>query len=162
MIDDTDTQILTILQGDARTSNAAIARQLGMASSAIFERIRKLEAKGVISGYVARITPEAIDLGLLAFIFVRADERLGSREVGDRIAGMPQVQEVHHVAGEDCYLVKARVANTEALANLLRDGFGAIPEVRSTRTTIVLRTVKETGALPLPSAAQAQEELSRA
>jgi Lrp/AsnC family leucine-responsive transcriptional regulator len=161
MMDDIDTQILTILQQDARTSNAEIARQLSMASSAIFERIRKLEAKGVITGYVARIAPETIDLSLLAFIFVRADERLGSREVGDRIGRMPEVQEVHHVAGEDCYLVKVRVANTEALANLLRDGFGVIPEVRSTRTTIVLRTVKETGALPLPATA-AEEELSRA
>ena len=160
MIDDIDTHILTILQRDARASNAEIARQLGMAPSGIFERIRKLEAKGVITSYAARIAPEAIDLSLLAFIFVRADERLGSRAVGDRIAGMPEVQEVHHVAGEDCYLVKARVANTEALANLLRDGFGAIPEVRSTRTTIVLRTIKETGALPLPITAQ--EELSRA
>ena len=160
MIDGTDARILTILQQDARTSNAEIARQLGMAPSAIFERIRKLEAKGVITGYAARIAPDAIDLGLLAFIFVRADERLGSREVGDRIARMSEVQEVHHVAGEDCYLVKARVANTEALANLLHDGFGVIPEVRSTRTTIVLRTVKETGALPLPTTAE--EELSRA
>ncbi|HEX6817749.1 MAG TPA: Lrp/AsnC family transcriptional regulator [Ktedonobacterales bacterium] len=160
MIDATDTQILTILQQDARTSNAEIARQLGMAPSAIFERIRKLESKGVITGYAAHIAPDAIDLGLLAFIFVRADERLGSREVGDRIARMPEVQEVHHVAGEDCYLVKARVADTEALANLLRDGFGVIPEVRSTRTTIVLRTVKETGALPLPTTAL--EEISRA
>ena len=62
---------------------------------------------------------------------------------------IPEVQEVHHIAGEDCFLVKVRAPDTEALSRLLRDRFGALPAVRSTRTTVVLRTVKESGALPL-------------
>lgn len=150
MIDDTDTKILAILQRDARTSNADIARQLRMAPSAIFERMRKLEARGVIAGYTARIDPRALDRGLLAFVFVRADERLGrSESAGAQLAAIPEVQEVHHVAGEDCYLVKVRVADTEALSRLLREGFGAIEAIRSTRTTIVLSTVKESATLPI-------------
>src|SRR5262249_19588503 len=68
MIDDTDAKILNILQGDARMPNSEIARRLGMAPSAIFERIRKLEARGVIQGYAVRINPHALELGLLAFI----------------------------------------------------------------------------------------------
>lgn len=151
MIDDIDTKILAILQQDARIANADIARRLGMAPSAIFERIRKLEARGVIAGYTARLNPRALDRGLLAFVFVRADERLGHPERTDaRLAAIPGVQEVHHIAGEDCYLVKVRVADTEALSHLLREGFGAIETIRSTRTTIVLSTVKESAALPLP------------
>ncbi|MEO7003007.1 MAG: Lrp/AsnC family transcriptional regulator [Ktedonobacterales bacterium] len=150
MIDDIDHRILTILQQNARTSNADIARRLSMAPSAILERIRKLEAHGVLRGYMAQIDPRAIDRGLLAFIFVRADEQLASSQVGERLAALPEVQEVHHIAGEDCYLVKVRVADTVALSVLLRQGFGAIPTVRSTRTTIVLTTLKETAALPLP------------
>jgi len=127
MIDDIDRKILAILQQDARTSNAEIARQLGMAPSAILERIRKLEAHGVWRGYRAQIDPQALDLGLLAFIFVRADEQLTSSQVGMLLGELPAVQEVHHVAGEDCYLVKVRVADTAALSALLREGFGAIP-----------------------------------
>ena len=149
MIDDIDTKIVTILQRDARASNADIARQLGMAPSAIFERIRKLEARGVIRAYEARIDPAALNLGLLAFIFVRTDERLGAQEAGKHLAQIPEVLEVHHVAGEDCYLVKVRVADTESLGRLLRERFGALPTVRSTRTTIVLATLKETAMLPI-------------
>lgn len=159
MIDDTDARILAILQQDARIANADIARRLGMAPSAIFERIRKLEARGVIAGYTARLNPRALDRGLLAFVFVRADERLGHPEPTDaRLAAIPEVQEVHHVAGEDCYLVKVRVADTEALARLLRERFGAIETIHSTRTTIVLSTVKESAALPLPEGPAALTE----
>ena len=152
MIDEIDAQIVNILQSDARTSNAEIARQLGMAPSAIFERIRKLEARGVVQGYHAQINPRALDLGLLAFVFVRADERPGAGDAGAALAGIPDVQEVHHIAGEDCYLVKVRVANTEALGHLLRDCFGRIESVHSTRTTIVLSTLKETASLPVTAA----------
>lgn len=151
MIDDIDMQIANILQHDARTSNAEIARQLGMAPSAIFERIRKLEARGVIQGYHAALDPRALDLGLLAFVFVRADERPGVGAAGHELARLPEVQEVHHIAGEDCYLVKVRVADTEALGHLLRERFGRIECVRSTRTTIVLSTLKETASLPVLS-----------
>jgi Lrp/AsnC family transcriptional regulator, leucine-responsive regulatory protein len=158
MIDGVDAKILNILQGDARTPNSEIARRLGMAPSAIFERTRKLEARGIIQGYEARINPQALDLGLLAFVFVRADERLGSLETSGQLAQLPGVQEVHHIAGEDCYLVKVRARDTAALGRLLRDSFGAIPTVRSTRTTIVLTTVCEAATLPLPAATEEEEE----
>jgi len=158
MIDEIDAQILNILQDDARISNADIARQVGMAPSAIFERIRKLEARGILRGYEARIDPDAVDLGLLAFVFVRADEPLGAPETGALLTRIPEVQEVHHIAGEDCYLVKVRAANTAALGRLLRERFGAIPSVRSTRTTIVLGTLKESATLPLPAPGGHSEE----
>lgn len=149
MNDEIDEKILTILQQDARASNAEIARQLGMAPSAIFERIRKLEARGVIEGYETRLNPRALDAGLLAFVFVRDEGAYGTLATGAALAAIPEAQEVHNVAGEDCYLVKVRVADTEALARLLREGFGAIPSIRSTRTTIVLDTLKETARVNL-------------
>lgn len=148
-MDDTDHSILTILQSNARTSNADIARELGMAPSAILDRIRKLEAREIIRGYQARLDPKALGLGLVAFVFVRSAERVGEGKTGQRLAEIPQVLEVHHIAGEDCYLVKVRVESTEALGRLLREEFGAIDSVASTRTTIVLDTVKETAELPL-------------
>ena len=148
MIDAVDTQILSILQDNARTSNAEVARRVGLAPSAVHERIRKLEERGVIEGYGVRIAPKAADVGLLAFIFVRSDESPGEDQAADDLAARPGVQEVHHVAGEDCFLVKVRARDTDALGALLRD-LKSIPSVRATRTTIVLDTIKESAALPL-------------
>jgi Lrp/AsnC family transcriptional regulator, leucine-responsive regulatory protein len=157
-LDSTDQAILTLLQANARTSNAEIARRLDMAPSAVLERIRKLESRGVVAAYAAHLTPRAVGFGLAAFIYVRAEEPVGAGEVGQKLARVPEVLEVHHIAGEDCYLVKVRVADTEALARLLRETIGTIPQVRSTRTTIVLATVKESSCLPLPSPGEAREE----
>ena len=155
MIDEIDASILTILQENARTSNAEIARRVGMAPSAIFERIRKLEERGIVRGYAARLDAHALDLGLTAFIFVRTDEPVGQMGTAEQLAALAEVQEVHHVAGEDCYLVKVRARDTEDLGGLLREKIGPIPTVRSTRTTIVLESVKESVALPLPGGAEA-------
>src|SRR5687768_10632251 len=141
MIDAIDRQIIALLQENARTPNAELARQVGMAPSAVLERVRKLEERGVIEGYFARINPAAVGLGLTAFVFVRANERAGAPCTAERLAEIPEVQEVHHVAGEDCFLVKARVPNPLALRNLLRNQLGAIDTIQSTRSTIVLETV---------------------
>ena len=149
MIDEIDAQILTILQENGRCSNADIARQIGMAPSAIYERIRKLEAAEVIRGYTTQLHAPSLDLGLLAFILVRTSDRLGTGDTGAQLAQIPNVLEVHDIAGEDCYLVKVRTAGTEALGRLLRDQFGPIPTIISTRTTIVLSTIKEQTQLPI-------------
>ncbi len=156
--DEIDIQILAMLQDEGRTSNAEIARRVGMAPSAILERIRKLETRGALKGCEARIDPRVLGLGLLAFVFVRAEEGVWGKETAARLAEIPEVQEVHHIAGEDCYLVKVRSADTESLGRLLRERFGAIPSIRSTRTTIVLETLKESGRLPLPVAEAAHDE----
>ena len=149
-IDETDVRILEILQENARTSNAEIARQVGMAPSAVLERVRKLEERGVIEGYTARVNPEAYGLGLTAYVFVRADERAGAPTTAQRMAEIAEVMEVHHVAGEDCFLAKVRVASPRELGRLLQEKLGSIETIRSTRSTIVLDTIKETSVLPAP------------
>lgn len=158
MIDDIDRQILRILQQNARTSNAEIARQVDMAPSAVLERIRRLEAKGVIQGYEARISPEALGMNLLAFVFVASSDLCGDQHSGEVLARIPEVQEVHHVAGEDCFVLKVRVPDAKSLGRLLREKIGSTPSVRSTRTTVVLETVRESAQLPLAAVAPAQEE----
>ncbi|HEV8124494.1 MAG TPA: Lrp/AsnC family transcriptional regulator [Gemmatimonadales bacterium] len=150
LIDDIDRTILEIIRKNARVSNVEIARKVGMAPSAILERIRKLENKGVIEGYETRLSPKALGLGLLAFVFVKAqNDRAGESKTANALVSIPEVLEVHHVAGEDCFLVKVRTADTESLGRLLREKFGKIPTITSTRSTIVLNTMKETGQLPL-------------
>lgn len=147
MIDDIDKGILAIIQRDGRESNAEIARQVGLAPSAVLERIRKLEERGTIRGYSASVDPKQVGFGLIAFVFVKTDD------CGDGtdhlLADIPEVLEVHDVAGEDSYLLKVRAADPEDLARLLREKLKNIPTVNSTRTTVVLQTVKETTALPL-------------
>ena len=149
MLDPIDLKILTIVQGNARTNNAEIARQVGMAPSAVLERVRKLESRGVIEGYRARLSPPGLGFHLLAFIYVKTDESMAELSTGEALSGIPEVQEVHHVAGEDCYLVKVRTECPESLGRLLRGAIGQIPTVLSTRSTIVLETIKEDTTLPL-------------
>ncbi len=147
MIDDIDKQILSIVQNDGRISNAEIARQVNLAASAVLERIRKLEERGVIKGYSASVDPKAVGFGLTAFVSVRtSDCGDGTDEL---LAQIPEVLEVHDVAGEDSYLLKVRASSPEDLAVLLREKLRSIPTVVTTRTTVVLQTVKETSALPL-------------
>ncbi len=148
-LDEIDVQILKFLQRNARISNADIARELDMAPSAVLERIRKLELRGVVLGYEARIAPKAVDLGLTAFIFIRTKERGWASTTAEKVSQITGVQEVHNLAGEDCYLVKLRVRDTEELARILHEEIGAIDSIASTRTTIVLGTAKESAQLPL-------------
>jgi Lrp/AsnC family leucine-responsive transcriptional regulator len=155
IFDDIDAQILNILQSNARETQADIARAVGLAPSAVLERVRKLETRGVIRGYTALIDPRALGQGLLAFVAVRSEEGPGNTGVAASLATFPEVLEVHHVAGDDCYLVKIRARDAEHMGQLLRTRLGRIPGVRSTRTTIVLETVKETPRLHLSAREEA-------
>lgn len=149
MIDEIDTLILDKLQQNARETQADIARAVGLAPSAVLERIRKLEARGTIRGYTAELDPRVLDQHMLAFVAVRSVEGPAENSVAQQLAALPQILEVHHIAGDDCYLIKVRTKDAEALGVLLRTIIGRIPGVRSTRTTIVLETVKETSRLPI-------------
>lgn len=147
MINDIDKQILNIVQKDARITNAEIARQVGLAPSAVLERIRKLEERGVIRGYAAELDWVQVDFGLTAFVAVRTHECCN--ETDKFLAAIPEVLEVHDVAGEDSYLLKVRVKNTEHLSKLLRERLKNVPNVAGTKTTVVLQTIKETSTLPI-------------
>ncbi len=153
-LDDTDVAIVGLLQENARIANAEIARRVGMAASAVYERVRKLEEAGVIRGYEARLGARELGWGLVAYVFVRTEDPPGWTRTGEELAALREVLEVHHVAGEDCFLLKIRTQDTESLGKLLRQRIGTIASVRSTRTTIVLETVKDTARLPLPVAAE--------
>lgn len=153
IIDDKDLTILEILQADGRASNVDLARSVDLTPSATLERVRKLEERSLIKGYAALLNAEALHLDLLAYIFVRVDDR-GLRddteeEAASGLAALPSVLELHHLAGEDCFLVKVRARDTNDLYRILRDDFGRFSAIRSTRTTIVLKTMKETSRLPV-------------
>lgn len=149
-MDPIDTEIVRRLQENARETQADIARAVELAPSAVLERIRKLEARRIVRGYAAELDPKALGLGLLAFVSVRTEDSGSDNRIAHALGEYPEILEVHHVAGDDCYLIKVRARDAEHLGLLLRTRFGSIPGVRSTRTTIVLETIKETSRLPMP------------
>jgi len=150
-LDHIDLQIIRIMQDNARTNNADIARELGMAPSAILERVKKLEQKEVILQYNARINPAALDQKMLSFIFIKTQDIIGVQKVGILLAEIPEVLEVHDIAGEDGYLIKVRTNDSAGLVDLMRNTLSKIEGIISTRTTIVLETVKEDNKLVIPT-----------
>ena len=93
--------------------------------------------------YTTAISPAAVGQKLLAFMFIRTKDGFGSGTTGSELAKIEEVQEVHNIAGDDCYLVKVRTADSASLMELMRNKFAKIGSIQSTKTTIVLETVKE-------------------
>ena len=150
VLDNTDMHILQLMQENARISNVDMAKKLDMAPSAVLERVKKLEQRKVIRNYTTSIDPAALEQKLLAFIYIRTNDGMGCSTTGAALARIQEVQEVHNIAGEDCFLVKVRVADAASLIALMRNEFARIPTIQSTKTTIVLETVKEEQKLLIP------------
>ena len=152
LLDDTDRKILELLQRDARLTNAAIAAEVGLAAPSVFERIRKLEQRGVIRGYTVTVDPAALGKTLTAFIrlTVAYDEK---HAAGVQVLSRdPDVLECYSVAGEDCFIVKTRVGDPselEALINRIRSQMTVLRSV----TMIALSAVKEGAPLSVLAAA---------
>jgi len=143
-----DHQLLTFLQDKGNATKAELARRVELTSPAVLERLRKLRERGILRRTTAVLDPELMGFSCLAFVQVQTDPPR-TDQVAHELALVDGVQEVHHVAGDDCLLIKVRCANTQALSKLLREQFHGRAGVRSTRSTIVLETVKESSSLPL-------------
>ena len=145
-LDAVDRKILRLLATDGRASYQALADEIGLSRPAAMERVKRLEESGHITGYGARIDRVKAGLPVTAFVAVRYAT---SDYVGDelRIREMekhPGVLECHHVAGEDCYILKVAAPDLESIQGILRDLRGPSSKTQmSTRTTIVLGTVFE-------------------
>ena len=148
-MDETDLKILALIQPNSFLTNSELAKKVSMAPSAVLERIKKLEQKGIIEVYPTRIKPDALELKLLAYIFIKTSEGPGNASVAKQLTKIPEVLELHHVAGEDCYLAKVRAKDPLSLVHLMREKFKN-PHILSTKSTIVLETLKETNQLPIP------------
>ena len=148
-MDATNLKILRILQEKARIPNIEVSRLINLAPSAVLERIRKMEKQGIIDGYEVRLNPKRFAKSLVAFVKVKIKTPGDEKKAGQALSEIPEVQEVHYVAGEDAFLVKVRVADPEDLGRLTRDKIAAVAAVQSTQTAIVLSTYKETARIPI-------------
>ncbi len=147
-LDAIDRRILEILRSDGRATHAAMAKTIGLSAPAIGERVRKLEQAGVIKGYRAVIDPAAVGLGICAFVAISPQPRKPAVELVSRLLGLPEIEELHAVAGTYAYIAKVRVTDTPAL-DVFVDRLFMLEGVERTETTMVLRTNAER-ALHLP------------
>ena len=149
IIDKTDVAILKILQEDATTSNTKIAKELGMVPSAILERIRKIESKGIIKQYQAVLNAEKIKLPMVVFTNIKVNVSNWSKECEEELLAIENIEEIHEVVGFDSYILKIRVKDMDDLSSILKDKIGAIPEVATTQSTMVIKSLRDRGSLPL-------------
>lgn len=138
-MDDTDRRLVDALRGHARTSYADLGRQVGLSAPAVLERVRRLEAAGVITGYHAAVAPSALGLGVTALVGIYQSDEAEQDEVADRLAGVPEIEDCWFVAGDEAFVVKVRVGDVDALEHTL-GVLRRVPGVARTRTTVVLST----------------------
>jgi Lrp/AsnC family leucine-responsive transcriptional regulator len=146
--DGIESAILDQLQDNDRLSLAELGRVAGLSVSATKERVAKLVARGVITGFHAHVDAEAMGLDLLAHVFVGWSKPETEGPFLARIMAEPTIQECHHVSGAWNYMLKVRVKNPRMLEALLAHVIKAVPGVERTETIIVLSTAKETTRLP--------------
>ncbi|HEV7755924.1 MAG TPA: Lrp/AsnC family transcriptional regulator [Mycobacteriales bacterium] len=140
-MEETDRAIVAALTGDGRCSYTELAERVGLSVSAVHQRVRRLEQRGVIAGYTARINLETLGLPLTAFIAIKPTDPAAADDTPDRLAHLPAIESCYSVAGDDNYLLKVRVASPAELERLLQEIRGAAAV--ATRTTIVLSTPYE-------------------
>jgi len=149
-MDNTDLQILQILQKKARVPNVEVARKIGMAPSAVLERIKKLESQKVIEGYEVRLNPDMFNCSMIVFIQIKLVNSGRLTETGKLLSKIKQTQEVHYLAGEDCLMVKLRVSDNNELETILRTKITNLDVVKDTKTFITLSSFKESAKIMLP------------
>lgn len=137
-MEETNRKILELLASDGRLSFTELARHTGLSVSAVQQRVRRLEERGVIRGYCAVIDPQEAGLPLTAFVSIKPFDPSAPDDAPDRLAHLSAIEACHSVAGEENYILKVRVASPAALEELLQE-IRAAASV-STRTTIVLST----------------------
>ena len=121
-LSENDARVLGILQAQGRRSYADLGTDLGMAGPSVHERVKKLEARGVIRGYAADVDPAAVGLPVLAFTWVTQAPGTVSMDLTPEFAAIPEIEECHYIAGEADYILKIRARDMEHLGAIVRAG----------------------------------------
>lgn len=145
-----DARILEILQRDGRRPYAEIGAEVGMAGPSAHERVKKLEARGVITGYTASVNPRAIGYDILAFSWITQAPGTMQHDLTDLFAAIPEIEECHHITGEADYLIKVRARDTRDLERVLRR-VQSTPNVFQTETDVVFSSGFDRRPLHIPT-----------
>ncbi|MBF8290425.1 MAG: leucine responsive regulatory protein [Chloroflexi bacterium] len=141
-LDRIDTLLLGLLQADGRRPYAELGSAVGISGPAAHERVKKLEARGVITGYGARVSAEALGLGVLAFTWVTQAPGTVSTDLTGDFDALAEIEECHHITGEADYLLKIRARDTRDLERVVK-AIQATRHVFSTETDVVFSTAFE-------------------
>jgi Lrp/AsnC family leucine-responsive transcriptional regulator len=148
-VDGVDRQLVAALRSNARATYAELARLVGLSAPAVHERVGKLEAAGVLTGYRASVDPAALGLGVSALVGILQGDRGDSDTIYAALAAMPEVEDCWFVAGEETFVIKVRVPDMPTLEQVI-SSLNRIRGVARTRTTVVLSTRFEGRAGPVP------------
>lgn len=116
-MEELDRQIVQLLVADGRMSYTDLGKATGLSTSAVHQRVRRLEQRGVIRGYAAVVDPEAVGLPMTAFISVKPFDPSAPDDIAERLAGVPEIEACHSVAGDENYILKVRVATPTSWRN---------------------------------------------
>ena len=151
ILDVIDRKILALLQDDAKTSQAELAKLVGLTAPSVNERIRKLERAGIIRGYVALLDERKLGQDITAFVEIFIEHPKFESGFIEAVGGLDEVLECHHITGEFSLLLKVRVEDMAAFRKLLIEKLNSVRGVRQTRTLIVLATSKEQRRIKIDS-----------
>jgi Lrp/AsnC family leucine-responsive transcriptional regulator len=149
-ISSNDARILEVLQRDGRMPYADLGAEVGMSGPSAHERVKKLESRGVITGYAAIVDPRAVGYDILAFSWITQAPGTTSTDLTEMFGAIPEVEECHHITGEADYLIKVRARDTRDLERVLR-AVRATPNVFQTETDVVFSSGFERRPLHIPA-----------
>ena len=150
-LDQTDHNLLELLQSNSKRTNKDLAHQLNLSMTAVFERIRKLERTGVISKYVALVAPEQVEKSFMALCQIKLVQhtKINVVHFESQVKQLPEVVECFHVSGQYDYILKVLVKDMEAYREFMLNKLTTLDHIGSTQSTFVISPVKSTTALPL-------------
>lgn len=150
-IDKTDKKILEILQRNAKITNAKLSKEIGLSPAPTLERVRKLEAKGIISGYNAKLDMSKIGLGVSTFVMVTLKGHNKKNLVSflDKIKDVNNVIECHHITGSADFILKVVSENIESYQELMLETVSEIEVTDSLQSMVILSTFKDSKVMPI-------------
>jgi Lrp/AsnC family leucine-responsive transcriptional regulator len=148
MLDNLDNKILKLLQQRGRIKRNEIAEEVGLSIPSVSERLNKLESKGIIQGYYAKVNRHSFGYDIMVYIHVMMESSKHYKTLITKVEKLPSILECHSVLGEGSHLLKAIARNTESLEKLLSE-IQSWPGVTATKTTFVLSTIKETNEIEI-------------
>jgi DNA-binding Lrp family transcriptional regulator len=163
-LDAVDLEILAALQDDGRMTNVDLAARVGLTAPPCLRRVRSLEQSGVIQGYHARLAPAALgfDITVFALVSLKSQAEQDLRAFEDHVAGLPNVRECHMLNGEIDFILKIVAPDLQSFQRFLTSQLTPAPNVASVKTSLTIRTSKDSPGVPIAGAVDSGDQDVRA